>query len=249
MVNPKNSTKTRKADQAPAMMEFRYIKDGYITVTTAYGFDIDIPIKDLKKISISHNNKKMGMIPSVSLPAIITCNKNAPCAHPGSPCYAQGMEKNLLHNSIIKSYYKNLLLYQYDPDAYFLQIQSAAVTSAYFRYHVSGDIPCLDYLKRMVATAEKIKNCKFLAFTKQYQIVNKFIADGGIVPDNLIIIFSSWYKWKCKNPYNNAVCEVVDNIEQVKSGYICTGSCANCILCGGGCFNAKHGDIINIKKH
>ena len=31
------------------------------------------------KVSISAGNRKMGAIPSVSLPACITCNPEAPC--------------------------------------------------------------------------------------------------------------------------------------------------------------------------
>lgn len=233
----------------PEMLSFEMISNDAIRVKTAYNFYVDIKIKHLKKVSISHNNKKIGAIPSVSLPAIITCNKNAPCARPGSACYAQHMERNTARSSVIKSYYKNYLLYLNDPGSYFMQIQAAAITSAFFRYHVSGDIPCDDYFLRMIETAQKVPTCKFLVFTKQFKIVNDYIKNGGVIPSNLIIIFSNWFKWKCKNNYNMPQCEIVENISQVKTGYICTGSCADCIRNCAGCFNAKSGDIINIKKH
>ena len=38
------------------------------------------------KVTISQSNTKLGMIPTISLPPIITCRKNAPCA---KDCYGK----------------------------------------------------------------------------------------------------------------------------------------------------------------
>lgn len=219
-------------------------------ISTPYGFNITVPAADIAKISISHGNKKMGLIPSVSLPAIVTCNAAAPCARPGSLCYAQGMERNLLHNSVIKSYYKNLLLWMTDPASYFMQVKAAAAVSAFFRYHVSGDIPGPEYFQYMIDAARDIPHCQFLAFTKQYKIVNNYIDAGGIIPDNLHVIYSSWFNWKCNNPHNLPVCEIVKDISTVPDNvYKCGGSCSNCCAARAGCFLAKNGDIIAIQEH
>ena len=219
-------------------------------IVTPYGFTVEIPGADFGKISISRNNKKMGLIPSVSLPAIVTCNAAAPCARPGSLCYAQAMEKNTHHSSVIKSYYKNLLCWLYDPDAYFLQVKAAAVVSGFFRYHVSGDIPNAQYFKCMIDTARAVPHCQFLAFTKQYKIVNDFLDAGGVIPENLHVIFSSWFNWKCPNPHGLPVCEIVKDINNAPGNwYKCTGNCGNCCGCRAGCFFAKRGDTIAIQQH
>jgi len=44
-------------------------------------------LKEIKKlVTIPDGNRKMGVVPSISLPPIVTCNKEAPCTKGG--CYA-----------------------------------------------------------------------------------------------------------------------------------------------------------------
>ena len=142
------------------------------------------------------------------------------------------------------------MIFQRDPAAYFSQIKAAAVTSAFFRYHVSGDIPNAQYFNYMIDTARAVPRCQFLAFTKQYKIVNDFLNAGGVIPENLHIIFSNWYKWRCENPHGLATCEIVDDINNTPANYYkCAGSCASCCASGCGCFFVKNGDVIAIQKH
>lgn len=50
---------------------------------------------------------------------------------------------------------------------------------------------------------EKFPDVSFMAFTKKYELVNEYIANGNIVPDNFNIIFSAWdHTWKFDNPYD-----------------------------------------------
>lgn len=198
-----------------------------------------------KKITISKGNKKMGSIPSISLPACITCNPSAPCFE---GCYAKKMER--IYKNVRDSYAKNLDVLQSDPAAYWMQVRAAASTSRFFRYHVSGDIPSAEYFAQMVKTAESLPSTKFLAFTKQFNTVNDFIDGGGTIPQNLNIIFSNWGGWKCENPHRLPVCEVIFKGESPADGWkVCGGNCTECACRGIGCWEVKNGETIAIYKH
>ena len=198
-----------------------------------------------KKISISNGNSKMGAIPSVSLPACVTCNPSAPCF---KKCYAAKLER--IYSSVKNAYARNLDILNDDPAAYWQQVKAAAVVTRFFRYHVSGDIPNAAYFAEMVKTAEEIPTTKFLAFTKQYQTVNDFINGGGIIPENLKIIFSSWGAWKCENPHNLPTSEVIfKGCEPSEDWKICGGNCTECACRGVGCWEVKNGETIAFYEH
>lgn len=187
----------------------------------------------------------MGAIPSVSLPAGITCNPNAPCF---KECYARRIEYRYKESK--NAYARNLSILQADAGAYWLQVRAAAMVTRFFRYHVSGDIPNAQYFAEMVKTAEMLPKTNFLAFTKQYKIVNDYINSGGRIPDNLKIIFSNWFRWKCDNPHKMPVCEIIPkNGEQGDNWKICGGNCTACACRGIGCWEIKNGEIIAIYKH
>lgn len=198
-----------------------------------------------KKISISNGNSKMGAIPSVSLPACVTCNPSAPCF---KKCYAAKLER--IYSSVKNAYARNLDILSADPVAYWQQVKAAAVVTRFFRYHVSGDIPNAAYFAEMVKTAYEIPTTKFLAFTKQYQTVNDFINAGGVIPENLKIIFSSWGAWKCENPHNLPTSEVIfKGCEPSEDWKICGGNCTECACRGVGCWEVKNGETIAFYEH
>lgn len=198
-----------------------------------------------KKVTISKGNAKMGAIPSVSLPACITCNPEAPCF---KQCYAVKVAR--LYRSARDSYTRNLEILKEDPGAYWLQVKAAATVSRFFRYHVSGDIPNPEYFAQMVKLAGELPGTTFLAFTKQYSIVNEYLNAGGVVPSNLIIILSNWGAWKCDNPHNLPVCEVIFKGDNVPEEWkICGGNCTLCACRGVGCWQLKKGDTLGIFKH
>jgi hypothetical protein len=198
-----------------------------------------------KKISISNGNSKMGAIPSVSLPACVTCNPSAPCF---KKCYAAKLER--IYSSVKNAYARNLDILSDDPAAYWQQVKAAAVVTRFFRYHVSGDIPNAAYFAEMVKTAEEIPTTKFLAFTKQYQTVNDFLNGGGVIPENLKIIFSSWGAWKCENPHNLPTSEVIfKGCEPSEDWKICGGNCTECACRGVGCWEVRNGETIAFYEH
>lgn len=197
------------------------------------------------KVSISPGNSKMGAIPSVSLPARTTCNPAAPCF---SKCYAAKLER--LRSNVRVAYAENLKAYTENPAAYWLQVKAAACTSLYFRFHVCGDIPSPDYFREMIQTAQELPQTHFLAFTKQYHIINQYINDGGSIPANLKIIFSNWGAWKCENPHGLPVAEIIfKGAEPAETWRICGGNCTACACRGVGCWELKNGETIAFYEH
>ena len=197
------------------------------------------------KVSISTGNVKMGAIPSVSLPACVTCNPSAPCF---KKCYAAKLAR--LRPSVRTAYENNLSALNTDPAAYWLQVKSAASMSRFFRYHVSGDIPNYDYFWNMIKTALELPNTTFLAFTKQYHLVNTYLSHGGTIPENLKVIFSNWGEWKCENTHGLPTSEVIlKGTEPADDWKICGGNCTECACRGVGCWELKNGETIAFYEH
>lgn len=199
------------------------------------------------QVSISHGNSKMGAIPSVSLPACVTCNPAAPCF---KKCYALRLERR--YKTVSSAYARNLDILSEDPASYWLQVKAAAITTRFFRYHVSGDIPNIDYFAQMVKTARDLPGTTFLAFTKQFPIVNTYIDTFGAdaIPANLKIILSNWGAWRCENPHGLPVCEVVlKGSEPAPDWKVCGGNCTECACRGVGCWEIKNGETIAIYEH
>ena len=120
----------------------------------------------------------------------------------------------------------------------------------FFRYHVSGDIPNIDYFNKMIEIANDLPGTQFLAFTKQYNIVNTYLNNGGAIPSNLKILFSNWGSWKCENPYNLPQCEIIlKGTAAAENWKTCGGNCTACACAGVGCWELKNGETIGIYEH
>ena len=196
-------------------------------------------------VSISKGNSKMGAIPSVSLPACITCNPNAPCF---KLCYAAKITR--LYKTVKNAYENNLTILKENPALYWEQVKQGAKMARYFRFHVSGDIPNIEYFNNMVVLARELPHTNFLAFTKQYNIVNEFLNNGGVIPDNLKIIFSNWGAWKCENPHALPECEIIlKGTAPAPNWKICGGNCTECACRGIGCWELKNNETIAIYQH
>lgn len=199
----------------------------------------------MNQVSISNGNAKMGSIPSVSLPACVTCNPSAPCF---KKCYAVRLARR--YKTVSAAYDRNLEILNNDPSAYWVQVKAAASMTRFFRFHVSGDIPNGEYFNHMVQAAAELPNTTFLAFTKQYQIVNTYLDNGGQIPANLKIIFSNWGTWKCANPHGLPECEIIlKGHEPAPNWKICGGNCTECACRGVGCWELKDGETIAIYEH
>lgn len=200
----------------------------------------------LAHISISNGNMKMGKIPSVSLPSILTC-RQCDCQ---KKCYAAKIER--LRPSVRKAYGTNLHVLKTEPDTYWREVEAAVMMSRFFRFHVSGDIPDMSYLIRMVGVAARQTHCQILCFTKKFELVNAFLDSGAAIPSNLHLIFSGWTGLKMQNPHNlpEAHVKFKDGTTTARPDAIpCSGNCANCAITDGGCWSLQNGQQIVFKEH
>lgn len=202
-------------------------------------------IENTLKVSISNGNSKMGHIPSVSLPPIVTCKNCSSCA---KKCYAAKLCR--IYKSVRNAYTRNLEILEENRDTYFNQVTAAAMMSGFFRFHVSGDIVDIDYLDRMCKTARKCKNTRFLAFTKNYEDVNTYFKTHK-KPRNLQVVFSLPFNGATiDNPHNLPTAAVIlKGTEPADNWKICGGNCQECACRGVGCWELKKGETIAFYEH
>lgn len=199
-------------------------------------------------VKISKTNSKLGIIPSVNLPPIITCRANAPCA---KDCYA--MKGRFRFSNVRDAMLSNYERYKTDPDGYFRDIKESInngfVSYSYFRWHAAGDIVDEAYFEGMVRIATELSQTSFLAFTKKYELVNECIKNGTVIPANLHIIFSAWgSSLMVSNPYNFPVAYVrFDKMghDVPGSALECSGNCTICLQC----WNIGNGESVVFDKH
>lgn len=197
------------------------------------------------KISISNGNKKMGAIPSISLPPVITCATNCACA---KKCYAARMCK--FRKSVRDAYRRNLEILENNPDEFWKQVEDAVKMARFFRFHVSGDFPTPEYFSHVAEIAGRNPHCEILAFTKRYNFVNNYISDHGELPENLHVVLSEWPGMNLENPYNLPMAHVIfKGQEPLENWKICGGNCLQCACRGVGCWQLTHGDHIAFYEH
>ena len=199
------------------------------------------------KISISDGNSKMGRIASVSLPAIITCRKECPCF---KKCYAAKIER--LRPNVKAAYLRNWEILKRDPELYWWQVEAEIMTQAFFRFHVSGDIPDRNYFEKMVEVSQRRRRCEILCFTKKFEIVNQFITDGGEIPQNLHMTLSPWKGLVMENPYclPEAHVRYKDGTTTARpDAKVCNGNCAGCARAAVNCWVLKRGEQIVVDEH
>ena len=186
------------------------------------------------QVAISDGNSKLGTIPQVNLPCISTCRPGLPCAKAGQ-CYA--LKAWQQYPATRAAWSRNLLAYSFDRADYFAQVKAylAKRKPAYFRWHSSGDILDRAYLDGMVQVALAFPATRFRAFTKQYALVNAYLASGHTFPANLLVGFSAWPGLEMDNPHGLPVAWLYDrkNLDlRIPDGTrVCPGSCRRCKVC------------------
>lgn len=208
---------------------------------------------------ISISNTKLGAIPTVNLPPIITCRKDAPCAKNCYACKGRFRFKNVQESMLF-----NLSEWQNNPGEYERSVMDACVHYKFFRWHSAGDIPDMDYFNMMIHIAKAVPDTKFLCFTKQYELVNNVIAtngyrfaicDGnGIFPPNLTIVFSAWGNNLPDNPFRFPVAYVRlksgEGAEFIPEDAIrCPGYCADCVKHDQNCWNLWFSQSVVFNQH
>ncbi|WP_270386824.1 GP88 family protein [Blautia hansenii] len=198
-------------------------------------------------VKISNGNSKMGKIPSVSFPSLLTCIK-CDC---NKICYAHKLEK--LRPSVRQSYLHNWNLYKSDRETYWREIEATIMLSRFFRFHVSGDIPDQDYIHRMIDVANRNQHCEILCFTKKFDMCNKEISERkGELPNNLHLIYSGWKNLKMKNPYNLPEAHVRyrdGTTTAMEEAIECDGDCTECAITDSGCWVLKKGEQVVFNQH
>jgi len=202
-------------------------------------------VENVLKVSISNGNKKMGFIPSVSLPPVVTCHNCETCA---KKCYAVKLCR--IYKSVRDAYNRNHEILIKDRNAYFEQVKAVAMINRNFRWHVSGDIVDMDYLDRMCKIARECKRTQFLAFTKNYNDVNEYFTNHR-KPKNLQIIFSLPFNGqKVDNVHNFPTATVIlKGNTPDPSHKVCGGNCQECACRGVGCWELKKGETIAFFEH
>ena len=199
-------------------------------------------------VSISRGNIKMGMIPSVSLPPVVTCAPEA-CKYCGKKCYAKKICK--LRPSVKDSYERNLDILLNDKAKFWREVNAAVAITSFFRFHVAGDILNAEYLENMVAIAKTNKHCQILCFTKKYTLVNSYLEKHRL-PKNLHLVFSVWKGLDCFNPYNLPEAHVFykDGTTTASDGAkYCSGNCTDCAVENKNCWTLQKGEQIIFKEH
>ena len=194
----------------------------------------------------SGNTKLSASIPSINLPAGITCRADAPCC---KGCYAK--KGNFMYKNIQQCYMNNLLHYREDAKGYFddivKQLKQPLIVYKYVRWHSSGDIVDMNYLDGMVRVALECKGINFLCFTKKYELVNEYF-NNNQCPKNLHIVFSGWDEtWTFDNPHNfpTAYVRFKDDKRDFSNAKQCNGKCYECVAC----WKLKKGQSVVFNKH
>lgn len=198
-------------------------------------------------VKISQGNSKMGAIPSVSLPAGLTCRKDCEC---GRKCYAKRLER--LRPAVKSAYQLNYDSLNRDSVTFWREVEASIMMSRFFRFHVSGDIPDKDYFSHMIDISRRNKHCEILCFTKKFSIVNDYLKLGGVIPNNLHIIFSGWKNLQMDNPFSlpEAHVRYRDGTTTAKSNAKeCGGNCTECAITDGGCWSLKNGEQVVFNEH
>lgn len=199
------------------------------------------------KVKFSMQNQKMGAIPSVSLPARKTCRA---CAC-WEKCYAAKLER--LRPAVRNAYQNNLDVLLQDGESYWREVEGQIMLSRFFRFHVSGDIPNMDYLIRMAEIARRNPHCQILCFTKKYELVNEALESGRImIYDNLHLIFSAWPGLEMKNPYGfpEAHVRFRDGTTTARpDAKDCGGNCSACAVTDSGCWTLGRREQIVFNEH
>lgn len=197
-------------------------------------------------VCISKRNSKMGDISSVSLPSGETCIQ-CEC---NNKCYARKIER--LRPNVLRSYQRNYHILKTEPEKYWREVEAAIMLSRFFRFHVSGDIPDDTYFINMVEIATRNKHCEILCFTKKYEIVNRAIRSGMIIPKNLHVLMSAWVGLKMDNPYSLPEAHVLyrDGTTTARIDAVeCGGNCTECAVAGVGCWVLEEGQQVVFHEH
>jgi len=212
---------------------------------------------------MSEGNEKVGKVACYNLPIEYTCNHNCECYKKGL-CYACG--GCYQYGSNQKKYSENLNFFlNNDETTIAIEIVKYIKAGKYnlCRYFTCGDIPNTKFIRIMIKVAVMLPDVKFWAYTKKYNLINRFVAENGLeaIPENLHIVFSHWMNengtyYNMLNPYIFPTSEFIPfGMEELTKNvtFICPCSDptvkSHCDTCEHGCYNLKHGESMALLEH
>ena len=104
-----------------------------------------------------------------------------------------------------------------------------------------------DYLNACCEIAKRNPEVKFLAFTKQYEIVGEAL-ELGLIPSNFNIVFSAWNELIPENKDSVPVAYYDDGEHEDlidPKATVCGGDCQHCKKC----FYLGKGESVRFSKH
>ena len=193
-----------------------------------------------KSVHISTGNSKMGRIPSFSLPSGRSCSAAACKSCYCEGCYAGKLER--LRPSVRNAYADNYSVASDDLpglESYLNWYFDSPNAPRLFRVHVSGDFFSAEYLAMWVRVTASHPDTKFLAFTKQYNLVGDW--GRANMPNNFRIVLSAWPGVEIPDGLTQEfpVAYMQDGRETrvPEDARACSGNCSDCAECwylGGG---------------
>ena len=181
-------------------------------------------------VSISRGNIKLGNVPNISMVPGSSCPRGVPCL--GQGCYA--LKSIRRFRDVGAAWRRNEELAKHHPDSYFMQIAAhvAEAKPRLFRWHVAGDILGADYLRGMCRIAAGNPGTHFLAFTKNFEVVNDY-EDREVIPSNLVVVYSGWPGMSFLNPHGHRIAWMQNGAETrvPKDALECPGNCESCGMC------------------
>ena len=178
------------------------------------------------KLSVSKGNSKIGTVPNLSLPPILTCRTDVPCAADG--CYA--MKAYRMYPNVRDAWRGNLEYYQADPVGFFndLILFFAQKNPQRFRLFVGGDFPDENFFIRVCDILSTWSKISCLVFTKRYEWA---ILNSGRIPSNFNVVLSMWPGLELPAGWEQFPTAWLEEdvrfpVEQTR--IVCTGNCVDC---------------------
>lgn len=205
----------------------------------------------MTKLNISTGNRKMGAIPSFSLPSGITCSAEACATCYLDGCYGKAMEARLAN--VRNSYAENFSALLGDIEGckkYLNWYFDNPNAPRMFRIHVVGDFFSCEYFNMWLDVIRSHPETKFMAFTKQFDVI-RLAVYAKRIPENFSLIASAWPgvelpPWIEKNM---PVAYMQDGTEKrvTEATHLCDGDCAG--NCNGHCWKMQKGESVVFEKH
>lgn len=191
------------------------------------------------RLKISKGNTKLGGIPNLNLPPVITCPTGTPCT---KDCYALKAWKQ--YPNVRSAWSSNLEFYNENRDEYFNDLLVYVVENKpkLIRIHSAGDMPDEAYWFALRNMAAMTPNTQYLVFTKRYNFNYEYIHP------NISLVLSIWPGLALPNNKDLPWAWLYEDERRPDDTYyfLCPGSCADCSVC----WNKLSADVhVCFKKH